>query len=57
MVIRLTGAGRRLAGEARRHYERAVRRHFIGALSAGQVEALGEICEAVLAGLRGPQRP
>ncbi len=56
-VIRVTGAGCRLAGEARRHYERAVRRHVIEALSAEQVEALGEISRALLAGLRGLRRP
>jgi hypothetical protein len=47
-VIRVTDAGRKLAGEARVHYEQAVQRYVTDVLTAEQLEALGEIAEAVL---------
>lgn len=56
-VVRLTDTGRKLAEEARRHHEQAVRRYVIDVLSAEQLEALGKITETVLAGLEESHRP
>jgi len=50
-VIRVTDEGRRLAEEGRRVHEAAVRRYVSDALTPAQLDALGEIAEAVLAGL------
>jgi DNA-binding MarR family transcriptional regulator len=54
-VIRVTGAGRTLATEARRHYERAVRRYVADVLTAEQLQALGTIAETVLTHLEESQ--
>lgn len=56
-LIRITPQGRALAAQAQRHYDQAVRQYVMGVLSADQVEALGEIAEAVLAQLEEPHRP
>jgi DNA-binding MarR family transcriptional regulator len=53
-TIRVTDAGRRLAGEARVVHDRAVRRYVSDVLTAEQFAALGEIADAVLAGLGEP---
>lgn len=53
-VISLTDAGRRLARDARRAHESAVRTYLIDALTERQLEELGAVAEAVLAGLEGP---
>lgn len=53
-VIRVTEAGRRLASEARGHYEAAVRRYVIDVLTPEQLEALGAISETLLAQLEEP---
>jgi DNA-binding MarR family transcriptional regulator len=53
-VVRVTDAGRRLAAEARVHYENAVRRYVTDVLSAEQLEALGSIAQTVLAQLEEP---
>jgi DNA-binding MarR family transcriptional regulator len=47
-VVRLTEQGRRLAGEARRHYDEAVHRHVVQALTDDQLAALHEISDALL---------
>jgi len=56
-VIRVTEAGRKLAAEARHHYEQAVRRYVSDVLTADQMEALGTIAETVLAQLEEPHNP
>jgi len=53
-VIRVTALGRKLAEEAKEHYERLVRRYVGDVLSTEQLEALGAIAEAVLANLEEP---
>ena len=53
-VIRVTDAGRKLAADARRHYEQAVRRYVTDVLTADQMAALGTIAETVLAHLEEP---
>jgi DNA-binding MarR family transcriptional regulator len=53
-VIRVTDAGRKLAAEARLHYEQAVRRYVIDVLTTEQMEALGTIAETVLTQLEEP---
>jgi DNA-binding MarR family transcriptional regulator len=50
-VIRVTAEGRRLAEEGRRVHEAAVRRYVCEALTPEQLDSLGEIAAAVLAGL------
>ncbi len=50
-VVRLTDTGRTLAADARDAYEAAVARHVVAALTPEQMEALGEIAEALLAPL------
>ena len=50
-VVRVTEAGRKLAAEARQHYDQAVRRYVADVLSAEQLDALGSIAETVLAQL------
>lgn len=55
-VIRVTPEGRRLAGEARRVHDAAVQRYVSDALTPEQLDALGEIADAVLAGLDEPHR-
>src|SRR5688572_4470568 len=44
-VIRVTDAGRKLATEARQHYEQAVRRYIADVLTPEQMELLGTIAE------------
>lgn len=53
-VVRITGTGRRLAREAKRHYERAVHRYVVNVLTPDQLDALGAIADAVLGGLQDP---
>jgi DNA-binding MarR family transcriptional regulator len=53
-VIRITDAGRKLAAEARHHYEQAVRRYILDVLTPEQVAALGTIAETVLTQLEEP---
>ncbi|MFF5986640.1 MarR family winged helix-turn-helix transcriptional regulator [Prauserella flavalba] len=50
-VVQITDLGRELAEEATAHYEQAVRRHVVDALTRDQLDALGEIADAVLGGL------
>ena len=50
-VIRVTDEGRRLAERGRRVHADAVRRYVCAALTPEQLDALGEIADAVLAGL------
>jgi DNA-binding MarR family transcriptional regulator len=47
-VIRVTDEGRRLAADAKAHYEKAVRRYVTDVLTVEQLEMLGEISEALL---------
>lgn len=54
-VIRITDAGRKLVTEAQLHYEQAVQRYVIDALTPEQIEALGTIAETVLARLEEPR--
>jgi DNA-binding MarR family transcriptional regulator len=49
--VALTGAGRRALGDAAPAHVAEVRRVFLDALSPAQVDALGEIADAVLARL------
>src|SRR3954447_24788129 len=56
-VVRVTGAGRKLAAEARYHYEQAVRRYVTDVLTTDQLEALGAIAESVLAQLDEAHNP
>jgi DNA-binding MarR family transcriptional regulator len=53
-VVRVTDAGRRLAAEARVHYEEAVKRYVTDVLTPEQIEALGAIAETVLTQLEEP---
>ena len=55
-VVRVTEAGRKLAAEARRHYDEAVRRYVTGVLTDEQIETLGVIAETILAGLEEPHK-
>lgn len=55
-VVRVTAEGRRLAEAGRRVHEDAVRRYVCDALTPEQLDALGEIATAVLAGLDEPHR-
>ena len=50
-IVRVTEAGRKIAAEARQHYEEAVRRYVIDVLSPAQLAALGDIAETVLSRL------
>jgi DNA-binding MarR family transcriptional regulator len=56
-VIRVTDAGRKLAAEARYHYEQAVQKYVTDVLTAEQIEALGTIAETVLKQLEEPHKP
>ncbi|MBX6762573.1 MAG: MarR family transcriptional regulator [Rubrobacteraceae bacterium] len=51
-VVRVTEVGRSLARRARERYELVVRRYVVEALTEEQLEALGDIAESVLAGLK-----
>lgn len=55
-VIRMTDEGRKLAAEARSHYEQAVRRYVTDVLTAEQMEALGAIADTVLVQLEERHR-
>ena len=50
-VVRVTEAGRKLAAEARVHYEEAVQRYVTDVLTPEQLQALGAIAETVRAQL------
>jgi DNA-binding MarR family transcriptional regulator len=54
-VIQVTAEGRRLAGEARRVHDDAIHRYVCEALTPAQLDALGEIGAAILAGLEEPR--
>jgi len=56
-VVRVTEAGRKLAAEARYHYEQAVRRYVTDVLTADQMEALSTIAETVLTQLEESHNP
>jgi DNA-binding MarR family transcriptional regulator len=56
-VIRVTNTGRKLAAEARIHYEQVVRCYVTDILTAEQMEALGTISAAVLKHLEEPHHP
>ncbi len=56
-VVRVTAAGRKLAAEARRYHEQAVKRYVTGVLTAEQLKALGTIAETVLTHLEQPHDP
>jgi DNA-binding MarR family transcriptional regulator len=56
-VIRITDMGRKLAAEARRHYEQAVRRYVTDVLTTEQLHALSTIAELVLKHLEEPHHP
>ena len=49
--VRVTEYGRKLAAEARVHYEEAVRRYVVDVLTPDQLEAFGSIAESILANL------
>lgn len=53
-VVRVTEAGRKLAAEARVHYEQAVQQYVFDVLTPEQLEALGSIAETVLRQLEDP---
>lgn len=55
-VVRVTELGRRLAADARQHYEDAVRRYVADVLTPEQLEALGRIAETVLVQLEERHR-
>lgn len=54
-VIRVTELGRKLAAEAQRCYEQAVRRYVTDVLTADQLEALNTIAETILLQLESEQ--
>jgi DNA-binding MarR family transcriptional regulator len=54
-VIRVTPEGRRLAAEGRRVHDALIRQYVCDALTPAQLDALGEIGDAVIAGLDGPR--
>jgi DNA-binding MarR family transcriptional regulator len=56
-VVRMTDAGRKLAAEARQHYEQAVQRYVTDVLTAEQMAALGTIAETILTGLEEQHKP
>ena len=53
-VVRITDAGRKIAADARQHYEQAVRRYVLDVLTPEQLAALGTIAETVLTQLEEP---
>jgi DNA-binding MarR family transcriptional regulator len=53
-VVRVSAEGRRLAEAGRRVHDDAVRRYVCEALTSEQLDALGEIADAILAGLEEP---
>lgn len=55
-VVRLTERGRKLANEARVHYEDAVRRYVTDVLTPDELAALGNIAERLLAHLDASDR-
>ncbi|WP_214102906.1 MarR family winged helix-turn-helix transcriptional regulator [Acrocarpospora catenulata] len=56
-VIRLTPLGRKLACEAKHHYELAVRQYVMDSLTPEQIDALGAISETLLQHLEAPHQP
>lgn len=50
-VIRMTDLGRQLAADARQHYEEAIQRYVVDALTPDQMDSLGVIADAILAKL------
>lgn len=54
-IIRLTHAGRKMAAEAKRHYEQAVQRYVMDVLTSEQLAALDGIAESILAQLDATQ--
>lgn len=50
-VIRITDTGRKLATEAKQHYEQAVKRYVTDVLTPDQLETLDTIAELILAQL------
>ena len=56
-VIRVTEAGRKLASEAKVHYEQAVRQYVVEVLTEEQVQALGAISETILRKLEESHKP
>jgi DNA-binding MarR family transcriptional regulator len=50
-VVRITAAGRTLAEAAQRVHDQAVHRYVCGVLTQEQLDALGQISEAILASL------
>ena len=55
-VVRVTDEGKRLTEEARLVHEAAVRRYVCDVLTDEQLDALGDIADAILAGLDDPAR-
>src|SRR5215475_1948289 len=55
-VIRVTETGRKLANEAKIHYEQAVQQYVVDALTAEQLQALGTIAEVISHQLEEPRR-
>jgi DNA-binding MarR family transcriptional regulator len=55
-VVRITAEGRRLAEQGGRVHEDAVRRYVRDALSPEQLDTLGVIADAILAGLEEAHR-
>lgn len=53
-VVRVTEAGRKVAAEARLHYEQAVQQYVFDVLTPEQLAALGSIAETVLSQLEEP---
>lgn len=47
-LIRMTELGRQRAAEAQQHYDDAIRRYVVDALTPEQLETLGMIAEAIL---------
>ncbi len=56
LVVRLTDEGRKLAAEARLHYDCAVKTYVTDVLSDDQLRALQTIAETLLVGLEEPHR-
>ena len=55
-LIRVTELGRKLAAEAQLYYEQAIQRYVVDALTPDQLEALGDIADAILKQL-GDEKP
>lgn len=55
-VIRITDTGRKLATEAKYHYEQVVKHYVIDVLTADQLDALSTIAETILTQLDEAER-